>query len=90
MQEKRNGEPVVRHVNIEMVCSACKKAGEVNECVHEMGKRPRWQKKNRIEEARVLMGDGVDFANEIQGVVLTPEVYFYAWISIYFTHSLAM
>ncbi len=62
------GQPVIRCINLKMVCDRCIRLGKELTCPHLLGQIPRWQEKGRHADVQALMKTQQDtFLVEMRG-----------------------
>ncbi len=64
-----HGVPIIKTINLEMVCQACKRSGDELTCKHMLGMLPRWQSTGRHADVQALMATQEStFLVEMRGV----------------------
>lgn len=65
---KKSKQPLIRLVEISLICDNCKRKGKERSCQHLMGEIPHWQSSERYDEIQALMGaDPETFITELKG-----------------------
>lgn len=63
------GLPIIRTINLEMVCERCKRRGRELKCTHMLGMIPSWQSRGRHSDIQAMMATQEDtFLVEMRGI----------------------
>lgn len=64
-----SGDPLFRHINIDLCCDHCKRIGREDSCRHKMGEMPYWHDASMYKHIKEMFGDDEEaFLVETKGM----------------------